>query len=430
MTTTKKCGKLYKILLAAMLMAALALAAAVFAGCGAGGAGDADGQGDAGKGAADAASEAAVPGAGGQDAADSDSAGGQDAADPDSAGKDAAPPDLREEDLLGGGDASGSTEGPDLQHIDNGYGTVFVRGRRIEHPADTSTSIVEDLRDEPAAKASRFLKVEETKGIVYARSTHTDGHHKGSPLDLHLNLKVDAKAKDPQPVILFVPGGGFITCRIDDKYEGIHRYLIDHGYAVAIMEYHIIGQGRYQDAADDVRAAIAWVKAHGTEYGLDPKRIALMGNSGGGYVADLAACQDPADIRCVVNFYGLCDILNNKADYEDEAIEAHHRPNSSDSQFVNGALSGKSLTDDPQEAHRADPITYVDGNEPPFLHFHGTEDLLVSPSQSLHLHEALLAQDEESTRYVLTGEGHASKGFRSRTALDQALDFLDRHCRK
>ena len=318
--------------------------------------------------------------------------------------------------------------GPDLEHIDNGYGTVFVTGRRIEHRADTSSSIVEDLRGEPAAKASGFLKVREVDGIVYAKSEYTDGRDRGKPLDLHLNLKTDAKAGRPQPVIIFVPGGGFITCQIDGKYEEVHKYLIDRGYAVAVMEYHIIGQGRYMDAADDVRSAIAWVKAHADEYGLDPRRIALMGNSGGGYVADLAACQDSSDIRCVVDFYGLCDIMNTKADYEEAAIEAHHRPNSSDSQFVNGVESGRSLTDDPEEAHRADPITYVDGDEPPFLHFHGTEDLLVSPSQSLHLHEALLAKGEDSTRYVLQGEGHGSEGFRTRTALDQAIDFLDRNC--
>ncbi len=131
------------------------------------------------------------------------------------------------------------------------------------------------------------------------------------------------------------------------------------------------------------------------------------------------------NIRCVVNFYGLSDLLNNKADYEDAAVEAHHKADSSDSQFVNGVLSGKSLTDDLEEAAKADPATYIDGDEPPFLHLHGDQDLLVSPSQSLHLHEALLAAGVPSVRYAVVGAGHGDKAFRTKAALDTVIQFLD-----
>lgn len=351
-----------------------------------------------------------------------------------------------------GGSGQGE-DGPDLTYFDNGYGTFFVLGRRIEHPADTSTSIVVDWRHEKAARASDHLKVREERGIVYSHSQYADGRDEGKPLDLHLNLMVpeDGNPGKKQettngykgsPVILLVPGGGFMTCRINDKYMGVQRYLAAHGYAVAIMQYRVIGQGRYADAADDVRSAVTWIREQGREYGLDPDRISLMGNSAGGYVAALALCQgipekddsDPAKtgrkkspIRCMVNFYGLSDILNNKADYEDAAIQAEYEPHSSDSQFVNGATSGKGLMDDKEEAKKADPSTYIDGDEPPFLHMHGDADLWVSPSQSLHLHEALTKAGVPSTRYSAIGAGHADKAFRTKAALDIVIDFLDRY---
>ncbi len=318
------------------------------------------------------------------------------------------------------------TDQPDVEYIQNGYGTIFVTGRRIEHVADTSTSTVVDWQKEPAAKADKSLKVN-AEDIIYRTTTMTDGKDKGGPLELRMILKRNEAARSAQPVIIFVPGGGFISCQIDDKYEGVHKYLIQHGYAVAIIQYHVIGQGRYCDAVDDVRGAVDWVKENADEYGLDASRIVLMGNSGGGYVAALTACEKPEDIRCVVNFYGLCDIVNNKADYEEAAIEAQHTPESSDSQYVNGVYSGLSLTDAPEEAKKSDPMTYVDGDEPPFIHFHGTEDLLVSPSQTLHLHTALQEAGEETTRYVLEGEGHGTKGFRTAKALDLAIKFMDRH---
>lgn len=337
----------------------------------------------------------------------------------------------------------GSAANPNLVPHNNGYGTVFVVGTRIEQPADTSTSTVVDWSREKAAKAPADLQLTEKKHVVYSHTEITDGREKGDPLDLRMNLmipKQDAEGKavgpdNPCPVILLAPGGGFITCRIDNKYTEVQRYLVSQGYGVAIFEYHIIGQGRYMDAARDVWDAAKWMKKHGRDYGLNPDRLALIGNSAGGYVAALAACQGPAKdqkkdcpaFRCVVNFYGLSDLINNKADYEEAAIEAHHKPNSSDSQFVNGALSEKGLTDDPEEATKADPSMYIDGDEPPFLHLHGDADLWVSPSQSLHLHDALTAAGVPSKRYAVKGAAHADPAFRTKAAMKIVTDFLDRY---
>jgi len=324
------------------------------------------------------------------------------------------------------GCALGDDERAVITRINNGYGTIFVSGRTIERVADTDTSTVVDWSREKPARASSALRVKEIDGIVYKTGTVTDGRDKGEPIQMELNLKMDAKATDPQPVILFVPGGGFITCEIDKKYRNVHRYFVEKGYAVAVMEYHVIGQGIYSDAVRDVKDATDWLMSHGSKYGLKTTGgIYLVGNSGGGYVASMAACQDPEDIKCVVNFYGLSDLADNKADYEEAAIKAHHTPESSDSQFAYGVYSGKALADDPESDRRRDPVSYVDGDEPPFIHFHGDADLWVSPSQSLHLHEALLKEDVKSIRYVVKGEGHGGAGFRTGKALDTAISFMN-----
>ena len=329
-----------------------------------------------------------------------------------------------------------SAEGADIRRIHNGYGTIFVSGRTIEHVADTSTSTLVDWRREPVARASRNFEMDETDGIVYKTGQITDGRDKGKPFQLHLNLKkarekekqAPAKAMELQPVVLFVPGGGFISCEIDNKYRNVHRYLVEKGYAVAVMEYHVIGQGTYVDAVQDVRDAIQWLKTYGSAYGLDVSDgIYLIGNSGGGYVASMAACEDPSDIKCVVNFYGLCDIANNKADYDEAAIKAHHTSYSTDSQFVYGVYSMKALGDDPGSDAAASPVSYINGDEPEFIHFQGDEDLWVSPSQTLHIHEALMDAGIGSERVLLHGEGHGSRGFRTYKALDTAIAFMNRH---
>ena len=59
----------------------------------------------------------------------------------------------------------------------------------------------------------------------------------------------------------------------------------------------------------------------------------------------------------------------------------------------------------------ANPITYIRANAPPFLIFHGNQDRMVSPSQTLILHEALMAAGVRSTRYVVDGAGHGDLSF-------------------
>ncbi|WP_053228474.1 alpha/beta hydrolase family protein [Spirochaeta cellobiosiphila] len=81
---------------------------------------------------------------------------------------------------------------------------------------------------------------------------------------------------------------------------------------------------------------------------------------------------------------------------------------------------------DPEAAKNANPLSYIDGGEPPFLFLHGDKDLAVSPSQTVILHNALLAAGVASTRYSLKGATHGRGGFDSQPALDVMVEFLER----
>ena len=80
----------------------------------------------------------------------------------------------------------------------------------------------------------------------------------------------------------------------------------------------------------------------------------------------------------------------------------------------------------------------TDAATPPFLIFHGSGDNIISPSQTLLLHTALLEHGVESTRYVLTGAGHgdlavmlgdpdAALPWSTREFLGYITEFLGRH---
>src|SRR5262249_54670640 len=100
------------------------------------------------------------------------------------------------------------------------------------------------------------------------------------------------------------------------------------GYAVFAVEYRLMKPGfkTYPGAVYDVKAAVQYVRARAGELGLDPNRIALMGDSSGAHLSALVALagEEPAysteyrndpnssishTVKAVVGVYGVYDML-------------------------------------------------------------------------------------------------------------------------
>ncbi len=76
----------------------------------------------------------------------------------------------------------------------------------------------------------------------------------------------------------------------------------------------------------------------------------------------------------------------------------------------------------------ANPINYVDAEDPPFLIVHGDEDPIVPFHQSELLAAALEEAGVDVTLYRVEGGGHGRGGdFGSETIDDLVLEFLDSH---
>jgi arylformamidase len=96
------------------------------------------------------------------------------------------------------------------------------------------------------------------------------------------------------PVLLFVHGGGFVT---GDKrtpglpfYDNVGDFAVQSGFVGVTMTYRLAPAHPWPAGSEDVAAAVAWLRAHVEQYGGDPKRIFLMGQSAGavhvaGYIA-------------------------------------------------------------------------------------------------------------------------------------------------
>ncbi|NNE11954.1 MAG: alpha/beta hydrolase, partial [Ilumatobacter sp.] len=89
------------------------------------------------------------------------------------------------------------------------------------------------------------------------------------------------------PIVVFVPGGGFVQ---SPRRSALLRRaaVAAAGFVVVSIEYRTLRHGTAFDGVSDVAAAIEWARTAAPEFGGDRARVALWGESAGGYLAALA----------------------------------------------------------------------------------------------------------------------------------------------
>jgi acetyl esterase/lipase len=236
-------------------------------------------------------------------------------------------------------------------------------------------------------------------------------------LDLFLPDRGDTAA----PVIVWIHGGAW---RGGDKQWGPFRSLTRHGYAVASINYRLSKQAAFPAQLHDCKAAIAWIREHALEYGLDPERIGAWGASAGGHLAALLGTTDGVEhldpkgstvspetstrVQAVVDWYGPADLSDGKG-ASFLAVRAVKR------------LLGKNPTR--RKALEASPVHYVSPDDAPFLIMHGNRDRKVPVHQSQKLFRALCDQGVQAKLLIAEGEGHGLDNSHH----DEVLKFFDKY---
>jgi acetyl esterase/lipase len=232
----------------------------------------------------------------------------------------------------------------------------------------------------------------------------------GNLLDLYVP---DMPGDHLLPVVIWTSGSAWFSDNGKAGAAPIAEIFNPLGYAVVGVSVRSSFQVKFPGQLFDVRAAIRWLRENASGYGLDPDRIAIMGNSSGGWVSAIAATtsnihQLPGEpdvggvssaVQASVPFFPPTDFLRMNDEF---SVIDHDSPTSPESLLV-----GCQIQTCPEATQLANPITYVDGGEPTMLILHGTADPLVPHGQSVLLYEALKAFGQEATFVSVAGAGHS-----------------------
>lgn len=260
-----------------------------------------------------------------------------------------------------------------------------MRGRSAE-PArpmrSTPLSLVDLVRGIPAGEATV------TRGIVFAQPA-------GTPLVMDVYQPAH---RGRFPVLVQIYGGAWQRGEPDDD-ANFARLLASHGWVVFAIDYRHSPAFQWPAALDDVKSALAWIRANAIRYDADAARMVLMGRSAGAHLAMMAAYTEPRDaVRGVVSYYGPSNI---PGEYRDPP-----HPDPLDIRDVDVKFIGGTPDEKPREYAEASPVTYATRPQPPTLLVQGVRDNIVEPRYARTLRDRLAAAGTNVALLEIPWAGH------------------------
>ena len=214
------------------------------------------------------------------------------------------------------------------------------------------------------AQSTRGITMEE--GLVY-------GVDQGSALLADVAYPSGSALK---PAIIYVHGGSWRGGSRNGNGNLDVAQWAGFGFFAMTIDYRLVLATPAPAPYQDLLTAIRWVQAHAAEYGIDPDRVYLIGNSAGGHLVSLAATLGDgpfprtggwdtarSDVRAVIAVSGAYDV--NTLSWGD----------------LWTPQSG-----DPVDARRlASPVHHLGPNTKPMLLIHSNDDQAVPVEQALNM---------------------------------------------
>ena len=199
------------------------------------------------------------------------------------------------------------------------------------------------------------------------------------------------------PAIIYVHGGRWRGGSRDYRESLDVAQWAGFGYFAMTIDHRLVGSTPAPAPYQDLQCAIRWVHAHADEYGVDPDRVYLIGDSSGGHLVALAATlgESPfehtggwddvrSDIRAAVSVSGPYDL-----------------------DTLSWGDLWTPIEGNVEDARRlASPIRQIAADTKPILVLHSDDDRSVPIQQAIDMADALDAAGVEHDFVHYTDRGH------------------------
>jgi acetyl esterase len=166
---------------------------------------------------------------------------------------------------------------------------------------------VSEARD--AAMAFRGLQAEPaTLAAVHDRTIP------GADGELPIRIFVPG-GQGPLPVLTYFHGGGWVIGNLEVVDKPCRALAAATGAIVVATQYRMAPETKFPGAVDDCYAALQWVAGNAAEFGGDPSRLGVIGDSAGGNLAAVVALKARDEggprIRAQVLTYPVTDATSD-----------------------------------------------------------------------------------------------------------------------
>lgn len=165
--------------------------------------------------------------------------------------------------------------------------------KHIYSPLDAQTRALMEMLKQSGFKPAHQIPLELSRAgltqmAVAMGSPKVDVHSSedrsipgpGGPLPIRIYRPGPKTAK--QPAVVFFHGGGFYLGNLE-THDHVCRFLCKNAKLIVIaVDYRLAPENKFPAAVDDGYFSLCWVAENAGELGVDPERIALVGDSAGG----------------------------------------------------------------------------------------------------------------------------------------------------
>ncbi|MCP4967481.1 MAG: alpha/beta hydrolase [bacterium] len=195
---------------------------------------------------------------------------------------------------------------------------------------------------------------------------------------LRLDVYRRRDAGKNRPVLLYLHGGAWTMGDKTEQGLPLLHHLARQGWVCFTANYRLSPGATFPDQLADAKAALAWIREYGAEYGADPSFIAVSGGSAGGHLAALVGLtandvryqegfEDvDTSVQATVLLYAITDVTNRLGVQSSRFVSMLMEP------IVMKAF----LAAEPDKYREASPIDRVHPDAPPFLVVQGEGDTL------------------------------------------------------